>query len=123
MKYLQILFLTIFLFGCSANHQEQYTPETVEDAVDYIISELKEEEIEYIISKSRNEMNDFSLAWNMRIMNSFRIQSENSKLLQSCGTNLDAFNCSSIIIEGVWKKFEDNFKQTILKFFVLEIVD
>lgn len=104
MKYLYILYLVTFLFGCSTDRQEQYIPDTVEDAVNYVISNLKEDEIKNIISKSKNEMNNFSLAWNMRIMNSFRIQNNNSKLLQNCGSNLDAFNCSAIIIEGVWKK-------------------
>jgi len=115
MKYLITLFFALCLFGCSSKTQEQYIPDTVDDAVNYIISQLKEEDIEYIIAKSSNEMNDFSLAWNANILQSFNLRDKNSKLLNNCGSQLDAFNCSEIIIYEVWKKLRNIRPQNEIK--------
>jgi len=90
-----------------ANYTEQLKaiiqpPETVNDAVDFLMRILTDEQKNEIAALREDELFDLHFTLGMAIRNAFGLHDLNSKLLADCGTK-HPDDGAGVVIEKLWR--------------------
>lgn len=88
---------------------EEHLPETLDEAVDYLIKSFNDTEKAYLKNFPKCDLIIFHFGWGTGIRNGLGLWGKNNKLLESCAakagkTSIHPDDASFIIIEGVWAK-------------------
>ena len=87
-------------------------PQTVDQAVDRLLSELSFKEKTKIANIPKKDLACLHFSLGMHIRNKFELWSENKELIESCqlvsGDNyLHPDDASSVIIDNLWKRLQN----------------
>lgn len=115
MRTVQLLILILLLAGCESTQVKEEDenaglPQTLEAAVDEIVSSLSDEDKKTVMETSFNELILYHHGWGTGIRNSFGLWRGNSELLKSaCGSeDCHPDSASMEIIYGVWNILNGN---------------
>ena len=91
---------------------DQQYPESVNEAVEWLIEELPKVDKLRISSLKEHELMDLYFPLGLQIRNNFCLWTGNEKLIQSCreisgGKDLHVDGASFVIIEELWKKLKE----------------
>lgn len=87
--------------------RSSYWPQTVDGAVDEILSKMDAESKARVGKMPREDLIQFHLGWGMGIRNRYGLWKGNAALLESCGgKKMHPEHCSMIIIERVWERLQ-----------------
>lgn len=84
---------------------------TVEEAIDFITSELSPAEKKHLASKRKEDLIGLHLRWGMTIRNWLGLWSPYSEIIRDFGVrtvNNHPDDVSMYIIENIWEKLQDN---------------
>lgn len=82
---------------------ERKLPDTLDSAVDFLISSIDDNSRVLLMSIPQHGLVDFHHGWGTGIRNSFGLWSKTSKLLADCGC-AEADDASMVIMKAVWNK-------------------
>jgi hypothetical protein len=96
-----------------------HPPRTVEEAVEYLISNLPLKDKIMIAKMPEDELHYLHNTLGQYIRNNFGLWAENWNLMQSCrirsGRDLSEDECSALIVRELWKKLQETHRLRPLK--------
>jgi len=102
------------------NEKSKALPETVEQAVNILLSELSLKEKAAIANMQKNNLTDLHFSLGRFIRNKFSLVVDNKELMKSCRLllgkqELHPDDASSIIIESLWKNLQDTYALRVVE--------
>lgn len=84
------------------------TPNTIAEAVNYLMNVLDHEQKSIIANKSKDDLIEFHFSLGVAIRNSFDLYNNESKLLKSCESPIHPDDISMKIIIALWEKLNSD---------------